>query len=149
MTPIRWLRLSYRVGAVVDAAAFVQLAAASVLGRSAVLGGVPPGAPYRFAAGMAAALMLGWTALLVWADRAPLERRGVIPLTVVVVAGLAANEVGALLRGGLAVAPLAAVLALQVALLTLFVLAWAQGERTAVRRARPDRPGLDPGGAAR
>lgn len=32
--------------------------------------------------GQACALMWGWTFLLIWADRKPLERRGVILLTV-------------------------------------------------------------------
>jgi hypothetical protein len=31
--------------------------------------------------GMAAALMLAWTVLLIWADRKPVERRGVLLLT--------------------------------------------------------------------
>ena len=35
-----------------------------------------PGADYRYAMGMGASLMLGWTALLIWADRKPIERRG-------------------------------------------------------------------------
>jgi len=32
--------------------------------------------------GMAAALMLAWTVLLIWGDRKPVERRGVLLLTV-------------------------------------------------------------------
>jgi predicted CoA-binding protein len=38
---------------------------------------------------LGASLMLGWTVLLLWADRKPLERRGVLPITVFVIAGLA------------------------------------------------------------
>ena len=88
MSTIGWLRTSYRVGAAVDALAAVQMlygaATGSVMGRV----GFPPGADYRYAMGMGASLMLGWTALLLWADRRPLERRGVLPITVLVVAGL-------------------------------------------------------------
>jgi hypothetical protein len=54
--------------------------------------GIPdfrPGPDYRYAMYLAASLMLGWTCLLIWADRKPLERRGVLVLTVFpVVAGL-------------------------------------------------------------
>jgi hypothetical protein len=48
----------------------------------------------EFAYGMraGAALMWGWTALLLWADRRPLERKGVLPLAMVVIAGLMAND---------------------------------------------------------
>ena len=34
------------------------------------------------------ALMWGWTALLIWADRKPIERRGVLLLTIVPVVGM-------------------------------------------------------------
>ena len=45
----------------------------------------------RYVAGLCAALMAGWTVLLVWADRDPIARRGVLLLTVCpVVLGLAA-----------------------------------------------------------
>jgi hypothetical protein len=44
---------------------------------------------YRYAMGMAASLMLGWTFLLVWADRKAVERKGVLILTVFpVISGL-------------------------------------------------------------
>jgi len=38
--------------------------------------------------GLAGSLMLGWTLLLVWADRKLVERRGVLMITNVVVLGL-------------------------------------------------------------
>jgi hypothetical protein len=52
--------------------------------------------------GLAAALMLGWTLLLVWAGRRPLERRGVLPLTVVVVLALAGAGAYAVAAGFIA-----------------------------------------------
>ena len=47
--------------------------------------GIPnfnPGNDYRYAMYIAAALMLGWVSLLIWADRKPVERRGVLLLTI-------------------------------------------------------------------
>jgi hypothetical protein len=41
-----------------------------------------PNADYRYVAGLCAALMAGWTALLIWADRDPVARRGILLLTV-------------------------------------------------------------------
>ena len=52
---------------------------------------VEPG--FRFAMAFGAALMIGWTALLAWAAAEPLERRGVAPLTILVVVGLMLAEI--------------------------------------------------------
>jgi hypothetical protein len=79
-----------------------------------------------------APLMAGWTVLLLWADRQPLERRGVLPITVLpVIAGLMANDahaVGVERLSGRRVAP---VRALQLALVGLFGYSLARA-RTAV-----------------
>ena len=48
---------------------------------------------YRFAVTFGAALMVGWTALLVWAAAKPAERRAVAPLTMLVVVGLMLAEI--------------------------------------------------------
>jgi hypothetical protein len=48
-----------------------------------------PGNDYKYAMMVSASLMLGWTVLLIWADRKPIERKGVIMITVIpVVVGL-------------------------------------------------------------
>ena len=45
---------------------------------------------FRFAMGWAAMFMIAWTVLLFWASFKPVERKGVLPLTLyIVVAGLA------------------------------------------------------------
>jgi hypothetical protein len=47
--------------------------------------GIPdfhPGSAYRYAMGIAAVFTLGWILLLIWADRRPVERRGVLLLTI-------------------------------------------------------------------
>jgi hypothetical protein len=46
--------------------------------------GIPhfnPGIDYRVGAGVGAALMAGWTVLLIWADRKPVERRDILLIT--------------------------------------------------------------------
>jgi len=85
-----WLRVAYWVGAIFDALTLIPILVPSVGARVFGLADFTPGPEYRYAMGLAAALMLGWTFLLLWADRKPVERRGVLPLTVVVVIGLAA-----------------------------------------------------------
>ena len=94
------------------------------------LAGVYPGADYRYAMGMGASLMLGWTALLLWADRKPLARKGVLLLTVFpVIAGLAANEAYAIATGFLALSAVLPIWALQAALSALFLVSyWRAGK---------------------
>jgi peptidoglycan/LPS O-acetylase OafA/YrhL len=75
---------------------------------------------YRFAMGYGASLMLGWTVLLIWAFRRPLERRLVAALTVLVICGLVLTEVVAVLSGQLAAWRMAPTWCLQAALLGLF-----------------------------
>jgi len=44
---------------------------------------------YRHSMGLAASLMLGWTFLLIWADQKPVERKGILLLTIFpVISGL-------------------------------------------------------------
>jgi hypothetical protein len=70
--------------------------------------------------GYGASLMLGWTVLLLWAYRKPAERRFVAALTVLVIYGLVATEVVAVLSGQLPIWRIAPTFVLQTALLALF-----------------------------
>ena len=129
---IRWLRVSYRVGAVVDALAAAQMLHPPLFALGMGLPGFAPGEDYRYAMGMGASLMLGWTVLLAWADRRPAERKGVLPLTVLVVAGLAVNQGRAVRVGFLPLAAVLPIWALQVGLAALFL-----GSYRKALRARP------------
>lgn len=79
---IKFLRVSYWVGAIFDA--FVLIPMFSTKAASVVFG-IPnfnPGNDYGYAMYIAASLMIGWVSLLIWADRKPVERRGVLLLTI-------------------------------------------------------------------
>lgn len=87
---IVWLRISYWVGAVADGFATYRM----------LFPKIAHGVEYRYALGLAASLMLGWTILLIWADRKPLERKGVLLLTAFpVVSGLLLAELYAVFSG--------------------------------------------------
>jgi hypothetical protein len=77
------LRIAYWLGIILDALAFVQMAfpelGKRMLGVERALG-----PEYVFAINLGAGLMLAWTLLLFWADRKPLERRMILPLTMIV-----------------------------------------------------------------
>jgi hypothetical protein len=79
-----------------------------------------PSGSYRFAMGYGASLMLGWTVLLLWAYRRPLERRFVGALTVLVIYGLVLTEAAAVWSGTLAPWRMIPTWCLQGVLLVLF-----------------------------
>lgn len=87
---IIWLRISYWVGAIADGVATLRM----------LFPKIAYGAEYRYALGLGASLMLGWTFLLVWADRKPLERKGVLLLTVFpVITGILLAEIYSVTKG--------------------------------------------------
>ena len=92
-----WLRAAFLVGAIVDA---VMVPVMLIPELARILWGFAEFGPaYRYAMMMGAALMLGWTILLIWAYRKPIERRGVALLTIVVILGIAGANVCAVLSG--------------------------------------------------
>jgi FtsH-binding integral membrane protein len=96
----RWLRISYWAGAIIDGLAAVSMLATAIFGVGGMLSGFSPGAEYRYAMGLGGSLMAGWTALLIWADRKPLERKGVLLLTVFpVMTGIVLRGITAVLAG--------------------------------------------------
>jgi hypothetical protein len=124
----RWLRACYRLGATVDAVATLEMLfpeRLDSLGR--FRSGLRPDRPeFRYGMRSAAALMTAWTALMLWADRDPLARRDVLPLTMAVIVGLMANDVRAVRTGRMSAARVRPVRALQVGLLALFGLSYCR-----------------------
>jgi len=120
---ILWLRIAYWVGIILDARAALRM----------VFPELDPGANpafvtdlgYRYAMAFGAALMAGWTALLFWADRKPVERRFVLVLTVCpVILGLTLSRL-VLTHGGLLPQPFtAASLTFPLSLTALFLFAY-------------------------
>ena len=78
---------------------------------------------YQLAMRCAASLMFGWTLLLVWASRRPLERRVVAPLTFLVVGGIVVSEIAGAAAGVVDAWRVVPTWCLQAILLCLF--AWA------------------------
>ena len=94
------LRISYWFGAVLDGVMVIPMLFPSVGGVMFGIDNFDPGNEYKYAMMIGASLMLGWTVLLIWADRKPLERKGIILITVIpvvigmVLAGIFAGSVG-------------------------------------------------------
>jgi hypothetical protein len=116
---VRSLRISFRVGAAVDLVAAAQLAFPAAFGLSMAL------EPDPHDAGVAASLLVGWAALLLWADRRPLARRDVLALgTVPAVAALVLGEASMAALRSSPVDPGLAALVLQLAVAALFAWSW-------------------------
>jgi hypothetical protein len=127
---VRWLRISYWAGAILDGLATLSMLFPALFAATNRLPNFQPGIEYRYAMGMGASLMLGWTALLLWADRKPLERKGVLLLTFVpVVFGLVVNEVVAVRAGFLSVGATAPVWVVQAVISILFVYSYLNARK--------------------
>jgi len=118
----RLLRTAFLLGAITDALAVVPLLVPSI--ARLMWGFESVDGPYRFAMGYGATLMLGWTFLLAWAYRRPLERSFVAALTVFVIYGLVATEVVAVSSGAIAIERMIPTWILQAGLLVLFATAY-------------------------
>lgn len=119
---IQLLRWAFLAGAITDALALGPILFPEI--ASLLWGFTDVSGSYRFAMGYGASLMLGWTVLLVWAYRRPLQRRFVAALTVLVIYGLVVTEVAAVLSGVLPVWRMIPTWFLQALLLTLFASAY-------------------------
>jgi hypothetical protein len=120
---VRWLQRSYRAGALVDALAAAGMAVPALYGPTLRFAGDydRDRSEFAYALRTGAPLMAGWTVLLLWADRKPMERRGILPITIApVIAGLMANDAQAVRAGRLSSPSVAPVRALQVGLIGLF-----------------------------
>ena len=133
MTGIRWLRLSYWTGAIVDAVAGILMLFPEAGRAFYGVTDFEATADYRYAMRFGASLMFGWTLLLLWADRRPLERRGVLPITVLVIGGLAWAGAYAVRSGLIPFFNMLPSWALQLVLVILFLYSHARSRREAAR----------------
>lgn len=76
-----FLRICYWFGAALDGVMVLPMLSPAIGGAVFGIPDFHPGSDYRYAMMVGASLMLGWAFLLVWADRKPLERKGVILIT--------------------------------------------------------------------
>lgn len=120
-----WLRTSYWVGAIADALNVVAMVHPPLLQATLGLPDDEFSVVTRSALGMGASLMLGWTVLLIWADRKPLERRGVLLLTVCpVILGLALTTLYGVVTSYIPISRAISVWVFQVVLVALFLFSY-------------------------
>lgn len=131
------LRTSYWVGAIADFINAIAMVSPPLMARMLNLDQVPTSVDAKLALLMGASLMFGWTALLIWADRKPFERRGILLITIFpVIFGLALTTLYGFLEGYIPLSGAMPIWILQFFLTALFL--------TAYLYAQKDRKGSSP-----
>jgi hypothetical protein len=97
---IRLSKIAFWTGAVTDALAAIVMIFPQL--RTLIFGSgsftITP--EYRYALGLGAALMLGWTVLLIWGSFKPIERKGLLIITVFpVITGIVVAQIYAVISG--------------------------------------------------
>ena len=115
---IRWLKIAFLVGIITDALALIPMIYTPL---AKIMWGFDKfNGNYFFAMGYGASLMAGWTLLLMWAYKKPLERRFIAFLTILVIIGLIATEIFAIANGSININKMISTWILQIVLLGLF-----------------------------
>ena len=120
---IRWLRIAYWAGAILDLIAFFQMMFPGFMAKAMKAHfAVTP--EYEMAMQFGASLMLAWTVLLIWADRKPVERRAILPLTLIIIVMNFITFLQSVHMGLIPVETLVPQLVLITAIFILYVFAW-------------------------
>jgi hypothetical protein len=81
------IRACYWAYALFELIALAPMVSPTLFGLVMGIRDFAPGPEYTYAMSVAAVFTLAWVLLLIWADRRPLERSGILLLTIVPVAG--------------------------------------------------------------
>jgi hypothetical protein len=126
------LRICFWIGAIVDGFVGIAWLFPDFWASFTKISSHQPGIEINSAMWSGAALMIGWTVLLLWADRKPIERKGILLITVFpVITGLILVNVSSILSGLMTFEATAPVLALQLILGALFIFCYANAREVA------------------
>lgn len=130
------LRICYWWGIIADAVMAVLMLFPELYVRFMRVELVPD-VGFRFGLANGAPLMIGWTILLLWADRRPVERRDVLLLTLPVVVGYVFVEAYSVLAGLAPLGQALSLFAMQAGMISLFTFSYlnARDAKPAVRKA--------------
>jgi len=121
---IAWLHVSYWAGAILDLLAFLIMVFPALFAWNNKLIDFHPDVVYRYAMGMGAPLMLGWTILLLWADRKPIERKDILLIALLVIVGEVVTEIFGVTTGFITSSAMLLTWILQLVLSALFIFSY-------------------------
>ena len=126
---VSMLRVSYWVGAFLDAVVGIMMVFPALFKIIYGSGVMVVTQEFRYAMGMGAPLMFGWTVLLIWADRKPIQRKGILIITVFpVIIGLFINEIYSIMSGLISFRIILPTLILQIILMILFTYSYLNAQ---------------------
>jgi hypothetical protein len=120
---IKWLKAAFLAGIITDALALIPMLYPPL--AKFMWGFDKFSDNYFFAMGYSASLMAGWTLVLIWAYKRPLERRFIAFLTVLVIIGFIATEIFSIANGSIKINKMISTWILQIILLGLFGFSYA------------------------
>lgn len=122
---ILMLKISFIAGAVLDLFVALQMIFFRVFEKVYGMNGSNFNNEYKIAIWMAASLMLGWTVLLIWGFFKPVERKGIILITIFpVVAGLVCVEIFAVLSGTILLTQMLKTWIIQALIIFLYIFSY-------------------------
>ena len=121
---ITLLRISYWWGIIADAVMAIMMLFPQQFASFTKIS-IEQGPGFDYALRFGAPLMLGWTVLLFWADRKPLERKDILPITLVpVVLGFVIFELYSIHAGYNTFMNTLPILLFQTALSAMFIISY-------------------------
>jgi hypothetical protein len=137
---LNFIKACYYAGAVADLVATLPLVSPRA---ASLMFGVDPAAAtdaYAYASRVGAALMLGWTFLLAWGAQKPIERRGVLFITLFpVLAGICTAGVLAAASGMVSCERMVPTWIFQVIIIPSYITAYVMAGRIAAQGGRDER----------
>lgn len=131
MNHITFVRVAYWFGALIDTVMGTAMSFPPMMRLMLGLSYSQVSVDTRCALSSAAALMFGWTALLIWGSFRPVARRGVLLLTIVpVIAGLALSVLQGFVLGYIPLNGAVRVWCLQAVLVSVFAVAYRVAARS-------------------
>ncbi|MBD3341495.1 MAG: hypothetical protein GF353_20495 [Candidatus Lokiarchaeota archaeon] len=99
MNRVILIRIAYWWGIIGDALLAIEMFFSAFMGSQSPFIGLGltlmGGSKYQYAMCLAATFMLGWTLLLIWGERKPIERRATILLTLPIIVGIQISTIQA------------------------------------------------------
>jgi hypothetical protein len=125
------LKVSYIVGAILDALVAIQMFIPDLLTLTTGIASFTPGSDFLYASYMSGVMMIGWTVILLWGYKRPVERMDILLVTAFpVVIGLMINDILSATAGFLPWLTATIFLGMQVFLVVLFTISYILNRKT-------------------